>query len=122
MFPTQVVKTGAIHQLAGSAIGLTGIEFYVAAKANDVFYKKGQFLYRYLFAGANVYKQFIVVLFHQKHACISQVIGVHEFSERRTRAPDFYEGRFMLFGFMEFPNQCRYHMRILRMIIVTLAV
>lgn len=79
--PAQGVQSGAVHELAGRAIGLGGIPVDASRVPEQAGHRLGQLADGEFLAGSHVDELFGRVIFHEEDQGIAQVVGMQKFAE-----------------------------------------
>ena len=120
--PAQRVQLRHVHELAGRAVGLCRVEGQVAPVAHRLPHQPGQLPDGDVLAGADVHQLTARVGLHEKQAGLGQIVCEEELPARAARAPDGHRLRPALPGLVEAADEGRQHVRVLRVVVVAVAV
>src|SRR5690606_21094285 len=90
--PAEALEPAAVHELAGRAVGLAGVEGEVSFVADDVLDRLGELADGDVGAGADVDRSGKRDVFEQEQARVGEVVGVEELAPRRAGTPDGHGG------------------------------
>ena len=89
MLPTEGADARDIHELARRAVGHRRVEFEAAGETDGLGDEAGEVADGEFFAGADVDMARLRITIEEHQAGLGEIVGVQEFAERRTRAPEF---------------------------------
>lgn len=120
--PAELVDLGNIEELARGAVRLRGVPDERTGESDDFFHGLCEFTNGDVFASPDIDRTRLVVVLHEEHTGLREVVGVEEFTLRSTGAPAHDFLRTGDLRFMEALNQTREDVRMLGVVVVVFPV
>ena len=111
MVPPKLVQPGDVQQFSRHAVRLRAIEREVGAGIDDIAERLGELQDRQIFTGPDVDMRGGVIVLHQKHTRVRQVVHMEKLAARGAAAPDGHLTVTAFAGFVEFADQRRQDVR-----------